>query len=143
MASVGPLQHRISYGDLVGLQDSECALTEQLGSAHAATSGDAVQPLNKFIVELNEDLFSSHAHMLTHMLPMGRTDAHERRRRTLTELYSNPVVSFVLSYCCNRTMLHPNLNWWPSDFEGQLPKALDPSLLPGVTPLEEAVPDGG
>jgi hypothetical protein len=69
MASVGPLQHRISYGDLVGLQDSECALTEQFGSAHAATPGDAVQPLNKFIVQLNEDLSTCHHHMLTHMLP--------------------------------------------------------------------------
>jgi hypothetical protein len=92
VAMVGPLQHRIRQGGLVGLQYGKCPLTEQLGSAHAATSGNAVQPLNKFIIELNEDLFSSHAHMLTHMLRTGRTHAHERRRRIvlLTELYSNP-----------------------------------------------------
>ena len=71
MASIGALQHRISYGDLVGLQDRECALTKQFGSAHAATLGNAVQPLNKFIVQLNEDLSTCHAHMLTHMLPRG------------------------------------------------------------------------
>lgn len=60
MASVGPLQHRISHSGLVGLQYSECALTEQFGSAHAATSGNAVQPLDKFVVELNQDLSTCH-----------------------------------------------------------------------------------
>ncbi len=69
MASVGPLQHRIGSGGLVDLQHRECALPEQFGSAHAASSGNAVQPLNKFIVELNEDLSTCHAHMLTHMPP--------------------------------------------------------------------------
>ena len=55
---------------------------------------DEAVKLNKFIVELNEDLFSSHAHMLTHMLRTGRPHAHERRRRTVRARGLEPPTGF-------------------------------------------------
>jgi len=76
VAPVCPLQGLVCKSSLVGLQDRQGTLPEQLRPAHAPSPCNTVEPLYQFVIELNQDLPTRHAHMVTHM----PGDANKARR---------------------------------------------------------------
>jgi hypothetical protein len=65
------LQRRVGGTKRFGFQHGECSLANQLRPTHAAMASQAVQARHQIVIELDQNLSSSHGHMLIHMVDLN------------------------------------------------------------------------